>query len=132
MGKLIAAIMLVAIILLGFILPKAYNDNFTDKYKQGIVNMWLSLLCAVTIIFFSSASVYKDSIWPIVSFILMIGAVSYTGITTFTKSKQLTKSTSCALVSVLMQFLSVAGFVIVIALIIFILIGGDGKKKKRR
>ena len=44
MGKLIAAFMFVAIILLGFILPKAYNDNFLDKYKQGIINMAVSAL----------------------------------------------------------------------------------------
>lgn len=132
MGKLIAAFMLIAIILLGFILPKAYNDNFLDKYKQGIINMWLSLLCAVTIFFFWSALSYKETIWPIVSFILMIGTVSYTGIAVFLKSKQLTKSTSSALVSVLMQFLSIAGFVIVIALVVAVLVGGDGKKKERR
>ncbi len=52
MGKLIGALILTAIILIGFVLPKVYNDNFTDKYRQGILNMWLSLLCAVAIVFF--------------------------------------------------------------------------------
>ena len=31
MGKLIAAFMLIAIILLGFVLPKVYNDKFTER-----------------------------------------------------------------------------------------------------
>lgn len=132
MGKLIAAFMLIAIILLGFVLPKIYNDKFTEKYKQGIINMGLSLLCAVTILFFSYVLDFKEGIWYVVSFVLMIGSILYTGIATFTKAKQITKSTSCALLSVLMQFISVAGFAIVIVLIIFVIVGGDGKKKKRR
>ncbi len=73
MGKLIGALMLLAVILIGFVLPKEYNDRFSDKYRQGILNMWLSLLCAVAIVFFMFMVNSKEEIWHIVSFILMIG-----------------------------------------------------------
>ncbi len=131
MGKLIGALILLAIIVVGFVLPKAYNDRFSDKYGQEIINMWLSLFCAVAIVFFLLMVDSKESIWYIVSFILMFGSIACTGITVFIKSKQLTKSIPCALFSVLMQFISVAGFAIVILLIIVMILGGDGKKKRR-
>lgn len=131
MGKLIGALILLAIILVGFVLPKEYNDRFSDKYRQGILNMWLSLLCAVAIVFFLLMMDSEEAVWRILSLLLMIGTVAYTGISIFLKAKRLTRSTSSALLSVFMQFLSIAGFVIVILLIIMMIIGADGKKKKR-
>lgn len=132
MGKLIGALILVATILIGFVLPKSYNDDFSAKYRQGIINMGLSFLCAMAIVFFWSATDFKESVWYVVSVVLLIGSIVYTGITIFRKSKRLTGSTSCALVSVLVQFLSVAGVLMVILFVIAMLIGGDGKKKKKR
>lgn len=120
-----------AIILLGFVIPEAYNDKFSGTYEQEILNRGLSLLCAVTIAFFLFAADTMEGIWYVVALMLMVGSIGYTGVITFTKSRQLTKSTSSALLSVLMQFLSVAGFAIVIILIIGAW-AGSGRKEKRR
>jgi len=129
MGTIICLIFMVAVIGIGFVLPKMYNDSFTYAYGQSIIDMKISFICSIIIIFFLCMLDYKDSIWFIISIIALIVSVGFMICTVYSSAKEITRSSAKAFWAVFMQILSMTGFIITVLTVIVLLIDSENRNK---
>ena len=131
MPPIITLLIIATVALIGYVLPKKYNEYFYGEYRENAVSMPMATVTAIS---FSLWLLFMDfeGFWYwfllIASIIVCIISILYTiyiGISVRASSFEI-------VIAVIAQILATAGVIILILGIILLIMEAFNKKKKKR
>ncbi len=126
-------ILVLILIIIGCIIchtmSTSYNERIEEKYHQGCINWWLSVIIAV---FLAATLLTIGDDYFCICLILTIVSVGISAVFTYRKMSSWGATSQESLLGSIAQVASAVGIAAAIILVLVVLFGGSDKKRKRR